>query len=344
MTNEKLKRLFKKVLFFLIITILLWLCKLSFVNAATFNFNNLTIKDDSTGAGGAWTPNTAGYYFNTNGNRTINFETDIVGDLFDSLNYQYGFISYCSYDDIYQTYNQNGTYSEQLQMFDTYVKSTIYGSSIPCTIKYITWKFKYDCGAGGTNCYARPRFQFWGSVSDYALRSYGFTKEPLQIDTSTGQVINQNATIISQNQTIINNTDSTNKKLDDLNKNLTDESSPNLNGLQNSAGWLKPGPVDSIVNLPLSLLNNLQTNLGNTCNPVTVKLPYVNKDINLPCISAIYKQINGLDAWFQGIGVIAAAFILYRYFIYLYNRIDDTLSFRENNMQGYFDDSLWGGM
>ena len=70
----------------------------------------------------------------------------------------------------------------------------------------------------------------------------------------------------------------------------------------------------------------------------------VNKDINLPCISAIYKQINGVDAWFQGIGVIAAAFILYRYFMYLYNRIDDTLSFRENNMQGYFDDSLWGGM
>lgn len=138
--------------------------------------------------------------------------------------------------------------------------------------------------------------------------------------------------------------DITNDKIDDVNKNITDETAPNLNGLQNSAGWLKPGPVDSIINLPLTLLNNLQTNLGNTCNPVTVTLPYVDKDISLPCITSIYKQIEGLDIWFQGVGVIAAAFILYKYFMYLYNRVDDTLSFRENNMQGYFDDSLWGGM
>jgi hypothetical protein len=161
---------------------------------------------------------------------------------------------------------------------------------------------------------------------------------------SSQTLINQNSQIINQNNTIINNTDNTNKKLDDLNKNLTDETAPNIKGLENSAGWLKPGPVDSILNLPLTLLNNLQTNLGNTCNPVTVTLPYVNEDINLPCISSIYKQINGLDTWFQGIGIIAAAIILYRYFIYLYNRIDDILSFRENNFQGYFDDSLWGGM
>ena len=336
MNNEKLKRLFKKILFFLIITILLWICKLSFVNAATFNFNNLTLTDDTNGSGGAWTPNNAGYYFNTNGYRTIDFETDIVGDLFDSLNYQYGFISYCSYDDIYQTYRQNGTYSEQLQMFDTYVKSTIYNSSIPCTIKYITWKFKYDCGAGGTNCNAHPRFKFYGSVSDYSLRSYGYTKEPLQIDTSTGQVINQNATIISQNQTIINKTDETNKKLDDLNKNLTDESSPNLNGLENSAGWLKPGPVDSILNLPLSLLNNLTSNLSKSCSPISLPLPFIEKNLDLPCLNVIYNKIDGLNVFLNSIGVIASAFIIYNYLRKLYLRIDKILNFDNS--------SDWGGI
>lgn len=338
MNNYKLKRLFKKVLFFLILTTLLWICKLSFVNAA--EYENIRLWDGATAY--SWSTGNAGYYLNSNAFRAITFSTDIVGDLAGIKDYKYGFISYCSYDNVYQTYS--GTNVTELQQFDTFVKSTIYGSNIPCTIKYFTFKFVYDCGADGRSCVSSPTIRFYGDASDYTLRSYGFTKEPLQIDTSTGQVINQNATIISQNQTIINKTDETNKKLDDLNKNLTDESSPNLNGLENSAGWLKPGPVDSIINLPLTLLNNLQTNLGNTCNPVTLKLPYVKKDINLPCISAIYKQINGLDTWFQGIGVIAAAFILYRYFMYLYNRIDDTLSFRENNMQGYFDDSLWGGM
>ena len=195
---------------------------------------------------------------------------------------------------------------------------------------------------------------FGGLVYNVARTiSYQVKSVTSQISSNTiisqnQSIIDQNKEIIQQNQNIYNmqkqESDETQQKIDDVNKNITDETSPNLNGLQNSAGWLKPGPVDSILNLPLTLLNNLQTNLGNTCNPVVVTLPYVNKDINLPCVSAIYKQIEGLDVWFQGIGVIAAAFILYKYFMYLYNRIDDTLSFRENNMQGYFDDSLWGGM
>lgn len=176
---------------------------------------------------------------------------------------------------------------------------------------------------------------------DFVVDSSGYVNP---LDYSSETLINQNSQIINQNNTIINNGNSTNNKLDDLNKNLTDESSPNLNGLENSAGWLKPGPVDSIINLPLTLLNNLQTNLGNTCNPTTVTLPYVDKDITLPCISSIYKQIEGLDTWFQGVGVIASAVILYKYFMYLYKRVDDILTLRENTMEGYFEDSLWGGM
>lgn len=173
----------------------------------------MTLTDDSTGAGGSWTTNSPGYYFDSNGYRTIDFETDNLGNLAEVTDkYQYGFISYCSYDTVYQTYRQNGNYSEEMQMFDTYVKSTIYNSSIPCTIKYITWKFKFNCGASGTNCFAVPRFKFYGDVSDYSLRSYGFTKEPLQIDTSSGQILNQNATIITQNDTIINTDISDNDK------------------------------------------------------------------------------------------------------------------------------------
>ena len=43
MDNYKLKRLFKKVLLFLIITILLWLCKLSMVNAVSIKPYDFTI-------------------------------------------------------------------------------------------------------------------------------------------------------------------------------------------------------------------------------------------------------------------------------------------------------------
>lgn len=120
---------------------------------------------------------------------------------------------------------------------------------------------------------------------------------------------------------------------------ITDSSSPNLDGLNNSAGWLPAGPVDSILNLPLSLLNNLTINLSKNCSPVVLPLPYVNKNIELPCLNTIYSQIDGVSPWLNTIGTIASAFILFGYLINLYKYIDDTLTFRENN---YIDN--WSGV
>lgn len=331
MNIDKLKRLFKKILFFLIITIVLWFIKLSFVSAkavdislSSLNYGNKNLLN-------------LDWYTVPSGNVTISFDFDFNSQI--TSNYLYSSIVLCSDANYPSSYASDPSEITNIQINNTnyscaYKNSTYTGGKV-----VIITFLAYSSGANSIVVYQNDSASV--QLIDFVVDSSGYVNP---LDYSSQTLINQNSQIINQNNTIINNGNATNDKLDDLNKNLTDESSPNLNGLENSAGWLKPGPVDSIVNLPLTLLNNLQTNLGNTCNPVTVKLPYVNKDINLPCISAIYKEINGLDTWFQGIGVIAAAFILYRYFMYLYNRIDDTLSFRENNMQGYFDDSLWGGM
>lgn len=146
---------------------------------------------------------------------------------------------------------------------------------------------------------------------------------------------------IFQEQTdkLVNEQQQTNDKLDNLNDSLTSEDAPNLDSLENSSGWLPPGPIDSILNLPLSLLNNLNTNLSKKCQPVEVNLPYVNRTISLPCLNTIYSQMGNLSSWINGIGIIAAAFILFRYFINLYKWVDDTLTFRENN---WLDN--WGGL
>lgn len=133
--------------------------------------------------------------------------------------------------------------------------------------------------------------------------------------------------------------DETNKQLGDLNDSLTSEEGADLSGLADSAGWLPAGPIDSILNLPLSLLNNLSTNLNKTCQPVNLPLPYVNKTLSLPCISSIYEQIGNLSAWINTIGAIASAFILFYYLMNLYRWVDDVLTMRENN---YIDN--WGGI
>lgn len=132
--------------------------------------------------------------------------------------------------------------------------------------------------------------------------------------------------------------DETNQQLKDLNNNITSEVGPNLGGLNNSAGWLPAGPVDSILNLPLSLFNNLSTSLGNTCQPVELPVPLVNSTIILPCMNTIYNDI-GISTWVNAIGVIASAFILFSYLAKLYKWVDDTLTFRENN---HIDN--WGGV
>lgn len=131
----------------------------------------------------------------------------------------------------------------------------------------------------------------------------------------------------------------TNQKVDDLKDSITSTDAPELDALSNSAGWFPAGPLDSILNLPLSFLQNLFTNLSKTCQPVTLSLPYVNKNIQLPCLNTIYSQIDGLSTWINSIGVIASAFMLFSYLIKLYKWVDDTLTFRENN---YIDN--WGGI
>lgn len=137
-----------------------------------------------------------------------------------------------------------------------------------------------------------------------------------------------------------NGNQSLNDQLGNLNDNITDSTPPNLDGLADSAGWLPAGPVDSILNLPISLLNNLNDNLGGTCQPANLTLPFINQNITLPCMSDVYKKI-GISGWVNTVGTIAAAFIGYYYLLELYKWVDNVLTMRENQWN---DVDQWGGI
>lgn len=124
----------------------------------------------------------------------------------------------------------------------------------------------------------------------------------------------------------------TNNKLDDLNDNLTNSDAPDdMDSLSSASGWLPAGPVDSLLTLPLSMLNNLSSSLGNTCKPLDLPLPFVDKNLTLPCLNTIYSQIDGLGTFLNSISIIAGGFILYYYFKNLYKYIDDLLSLKEQS-------------
>lgn len=169
------------------------------------------------------------------------------------------------------------------------------------------------------------------------------------------EIINQNSTLRQELNSIQSSSEETNSKLDEtneelgnINSNITDSTDKitdsitstdgptNIGALDNSAGWLPAGPVDSILNLPLSLLNSLLTAVSSTCQPLKITFPFVDFSYELPCISSIYARISGLNAIIDLIGYTVGVLILYYYFKHLYNWIDNKITMQNDND--------WGGI
>jgi hypothetical protein len=115
-----------------------------------------------------------------------------------------------------------------------------------------------------------------------------------------------------------------------LSGDIMDETPPDLDGLADSAGWLPAGPVDSLINLPLTMLQNLANALGSTCEPVTLTLPFVDEDIQLPCLVSVYNKMGDLPVWLNTIGTIASGFILFGYFLNLYDWVYNRIKMKDN--------------
>lgn len=346
MNNFKLKRLFKKVLFFLIITIILWFFKLTFVSAATFTPYDFSIAGNSNLPQDQWVDNGSKKILtvatsmqenqlNINERNYIEIMACVAGGP--------SWSSYITNDDLNGAI-QNGN----VNFLNTGISCKTTNQSYNGNIGKFYFKvYKWVIPSGQDLYQVSSYWNFNSSEASLLLDirdvkitdNDNFYNDSLLVSNGKGQDV-----IINQNQNIINNGNSTNQKLDDLNKNITDETPPDFDGLKNSAGWLPKGPVDSIINLPLSLLENIQDNLGKTCQPVSLPLPFVNKNIDLPCINTLYSQIEGMNTFFNWCGVVASVFILFKYLMYLYNRVDSTLTLRENTLPGYFEDSMWGGM
>lgn len=119
-------------------------------------------------------------------------------------------------------------------------------------------------------------------------------------------------------------------KLKDLFNWLTNKDDADVSGAGNVAGWLPPGPLDSLINLPLTMLTNINSSLNKTCSPLEINLPYVNKTVEIPCLNTIFNQITGLNSFWTWVGMIGSVLILYRYLINLYNYYDKLTDLQAN--------------
>lgn len=151
------------------------------------------------------------------------------------------------------------------------------------------------------------------------------------------QIISKNVTVQSagvyEQQQTIDKQQKTNEKLDDLNSKLTDTSAPDTSGFGNVSGWLPAGPVDSILTLPLKVMNTISGVLSGSCSLISLPLPFIDSNLDLPCGDTFYDGVTGLSVFLNTLGLIVGGYLLYCYLIYLYNWVDKKVSMVENDRE-----------
>lgn len=130
------------------------------------------------------------------------------------------------------------------------------------------------------------------------------------------------------------------KENQDTNDVLTDSTPPEGTDqfVDDMVGYLPPGPVDGILNLPLQFLNKYLDGLTGSCSPINLPLPFVDETLTLQCPNRILSQIDGFDMLYMLIGLVGASYMIFKYLMSLYVWVDRTLTLRENNEPGYFDE------
>lgn len=150
-----------------------------------------------------------------------------------------------------------------------------------------------------------------------------------------------NQTVVDQNQKIIDQNDVMINQLEATNDWLTDDTAPSADSssLGNAAGWLPPGPLDSILNLPIQFIQGIVGVFTgtHTCQAFTIPVPWVNYNLQIPCMRPLFDQAGWSYIW-NGVGTIISAILIFHTFGWLYKFVEKTLSMREN------DTEVWGGL
>lgn len=219
--------------------------------------------------------------------------------------------------DSYYCYIENINNAYQVKLHCTF--------SPKVNLKMLYWRTWTNCNATGVSYF-----------NTYTLKIDSVSGVEESINNQTNIINNQTTKIEEQTESI-----------NDIKDLLEDNSDVDASRFANLGGYLDPGPLDGILALPLSIINNLNTKLHGTCSPIVINLPYVNRDLTIPCISTIFGNINGLNTALEAFGYVASGFILYNYLVYLYNWVDDITSLKHSRPRLFganSDADNWGGV
>lgn len=247
---------------------------------------------------------------------------------------RYVFVSSCTtgYLDIEITNRVNGSI-DFVNGYNTGESCTVSGYPNYSAFRYmLVFRINNTVDTGNGNVGVQFNMHVKGDYKTYITFygvSFGDTNEyanKIDLSQTNQELANVNDKLTEQNETskgILG-------KIKDLFNWLTNDDDADVSSAGDTAGWLPAGPIDSIITLPLTMLNNISSSLNKTCAPLDVNLPYVNKSVEIPCLSTIFNQITGLNSFWTWVGLISSVLILYRYLIELYKYYDRLTTLQAN--------------
>ena len=331
-----MKKKFKKKLLFYVILLLITFCISHFVSADTdsnlaippfYNIkaNNVNLLNSSQYSENA---NETTFYINLNANvvyHNIWPNYAILNNIFN----KYLIVDVCSLWTVPTQFYANGTGWSSGQVYMNNGSCFIDGYEGTLTTVILGWNFDMLDVWEESSTTTTYKISMYSNRNNFTFRLYYPNTRTIRVNSIyTSNNLPSRVTDVSA---ITKEQEKTNQKLDNINSSLTNSSPISIEELNASAGWLPAGPVDSILNLPLSLLNNLSTNLNKQCTPVSLTIPFIDKNntLVLPCLAnTLSDNVENFDSFYTWLGLTVSCILLYRYLMSLYVWVDKVLTLR----------------
>lgn len=331
-----MKKKFKKKLLFYVILLLITFCINHFVSADTdsnlglppfYNIkaNNVNLLNSPQYSENA---NETTFYINLNADVVYNNiwpNYAILNNIFN----KYLIVDVCSLWTVPTQFYANGTGWSSGQVYMNNGSCFIDGYEGTLSTVILGWNFDMLDIWEDSSTTTTYKISMISNRNNFTFRLYYPNTRTIRVNSIyTSNNLPSRVTDVSA---ITKEQEKTNQKLDNINSSLTDSSPISLEKLNDTTGWLPAGPVDSILNLPLSLLNNLSTNLNKQCTPVSLTIPFIDKNntLVLPCLAnTLSDNVENFDTFYTWLGLTVSCILLYRYLMSLYVWVDNVLMLR----------------
>lgn len=203
-------------------------------------------------------------------------------------------------------------------------------------IFYITTSFTLQKNSNYISFYLRDEsYGKWRSYLDYLQEvNVYYVSTSWTYSESSNSYIQQNTQeIINQTKEIIKIFNLNTEELDYL-KDDTD-ASVDVSGMSGITGLLPPGPLDSLLSIPITILNIFIDSTAGTCTPFSFNFVF-NQQFELPCFDMIWEEVP--TALMLFLSDLPAVLLFIKWAKSVYKRVERAVSFESTV------DDEWGGV